>query len=76
MFFVLHDILLFNIFGFQLGSVPNKDNKVVAGWHISPGVFYGSPHGVPPKKPSSLLRVLREIHLDLSTKRRSNLRYT
>ncbi|XP_057527812.1 uncharacterized protein LOC130806666 isoform X2 [Amaranthus tricolor] len=58
----------------KLGSVPNKDNKVVAGWHISPGVFYGSPHGVPPKKPSSLLRVLREIHLDLSTKRRSNLR--
>ncbi|XP_021765011.1 DNA-directed primase/polymerase protein-like [Chenopodium quinoa] len=55
-------------------SVTNKTNKLIAGRQLSPGVFYGSPHGVPPKRPSSLLRVLREIHLDLSERRKSNLR--
>ncbi|CAH9140909.1 unnamed protein product [Cuscuta epithymum] len=32
---------------------------------FSPLVFYGSPHGVPPKRPTSLLRLLQEIHVDL-----------
>ncbi|VAH26197.1 unnamed protein product [Triticum turgidum subsp. durum] len=32
---------------------------------MSPVVFYGSPQGVPVKKPISLLRLLREIHIDL-----------
>ncbi|KAM3372164.1 hypothetical protein ACQJBY_019187 [Aegilops geniculata] len=32
---------------------------------MSPVVFYGSPQGVPVKKPMSLLRLLREIHIDL-----------
>ncbi|CAM0905758.1 unnamed protein product [Alopecurus aequalis] len=32
---------------------------------MSPIVFYGSPQGVPVKKPMSLLRLLREIHIDL-----------
>lgn len=32
---------------------------------MSPIVFYGSPQGVPVKKPMSLLRLLREIHVDL-----------
>ncbi|KAL2922067.1 DNA-directed primase/polymerase protein [Bienertia sinuspersici] len=58
----------------NLGSVTNKTNKLLAGKQISPGVFYGSPHGVPPKKPSSLLRVLREIHLDLAERRKTNSR--
>ncbi|XP_010671594.2 uncharacterized protein LOC104888354 [Beta vulgaris subsp. vulgaris] len=58
----------------SLGSVTNKTNKLIAGRQISPGVFYGSPHGVPPKRPSSLLRVLREIHLDLAGRRKSNSR--
>lgn len=33
---------------------------------FSPVVFYGSPHGVPPKKPARLLRLLREIRIDLA----------
>ncbi|KAL6871481.1 hypothetical protein ACP4OV_014310 [Aristida adscensionis] len=32
---------------------------------MSPTVFYGSPQGVPVKKPLSLLRLLREIRIDL-----------
>ncbi|GER51046.1 DNA primases [Striga asiatica] len=33
---------------------------------FSPVVFYGSPNGVPPKRPSSLLRLLHEIRVDLA----------
>lgn len=33
---------------------------------MSPIVFYGSPQGVPVKKPRSLLRLLREIRIDLN----------
>ncbi|KAH9603717.1 hypothetical protein KSS87_007073 [Heliosperma pusillum] len=58
-----------------LGSVTDKVNKVTGGKQISPVVFYGSPHGVPPKRPSSLLRVLREIQIDLAGRRKSNIRY-
>ncbi|KAK9672585.1 hypothetical protein RND81_12G110100 [Saponaria officinalis] len=58
----------------KLGSVADKVNKATGGKQISPVVFYGSPHGVPPKRPSSLLRVLREIHIDLAGRRKSNLR--
>uniref|UniRef100_A0A0E0LKD6 DNA-directed primase/polymerase protein n=1 Tax=Oryza punctata TaxID=4537 RepID=A0A0E0LKD6_ORYPU len=32
---------------------------------MSPVVFYGSPQGIPVKKPLSLLRLLREIRIDL-----------
>ncbi|KAL8544106.1 hypothetical protein ACS0TY_004592 [Phlomoides rotata] len=35
------------------------------GKQFSPVVFYGSPHGVPPKRPARLLRLLREIRVDL-----------
>ncbi|CAA7410967.1 unnamed protein product [Spirodela intermedia] len=42
--------------------------------HISPVVFYGSPHGVPAKKPARLLRLLREIHVDLKEQEEFNLR--
>lgn len=33
---------------------------------FSPIVFYGSPHGVPPKRPARLLKLLREIRIDLA----------
>ncbi|KAL2527356.1 DNA primase [Abeliophyllum distichum] len=33
---------------------------------FSPVVFYGTPHGVPPKRPARLLRLLHEIRVDLS----------
>ena len=46
------------------------------GKQISPVVFYGSPHGVPPKRPSRLLlRLLHEIRVDLSEQSKSSLRY-
>jgi len=32
---------------------------------MSPFVFYSSPQGVPVKKPHSLLRLLREIRIEL-----------
>ncbi|KAB1204910.1 DNA-directed primase/polymerase protein [Morella rubra] len=43
-----------------------KANKTNRGKQISPIVFYGSPHGVPPKRPSSLLQLLNQIRVDLS----------
>lgn len=43
------------------------------GQRITPLVFYGSPHGVPPKRPVRLLRLLHEIRLDLTEQNR--LRY-
>lgn len=45
------------------------------GKQISPIVFYGTPRGVPPKKPLSLLRLLCEIRNDLSEHSNSNVRY-
>ncbi|KAF9602333.1 hypothetical protein IFM89_026538 [Coptis chinensis] len=42
------------------------------GKKISPLVFYGSPHGVPVKRPTRLLKLLHEIHGDLSEE--TNLR--
>ncbi|XP_057426931.1 uncharacterized protein LOC130720319 [Lotus japonicus] len=49
--------------------------KTKRGKHISPVVFYGSPQGVPPKKPTRFLwRLLREIRLDLSQPNKLNLR--
>ncbi|KAK6936777.1 hypothetical protein RJ641_033807 [Dillenia turbinata] len=41
---------------------------------ISPIIFYGSPHGVPPKRPSSMLRLLREIQIEIHKEHKSNLR--
>ncbi|XP_015878419.2 uncharacterized protein LOC107414758 isoform X1 [Ziziphus jujuba] len=49
------------------GSTTGKANNSNCGTQISPVVFYGSPHGVPPKRPSRLLlRLLHEIRVDLS----------
>lgn len=58
----------------KVGSVTDRAEKDDSKKQISPVVFYGSPHGVPPKRPSSLLRLLREIRIDLAEKHRSNLR--
>lgn len=58
----------------QFISATTKANGFDPGKPISPVVFYGSPHGVPPKKPTSLLRLLREIHVDLTNQNKSNLR--
>ncbi|XVE64290.1 hypothetical protein DITRI_Ditri07aG0089000 [Diplodiscus trichospermus] len=55
-------------------STTVKAGKFSRGKQISPVIFYGSPNGVPPKRPLSLLRLLREIHIDLSEQEKSNLR--
>ncbi|CAN0891818.1 DNA-directed primase/polymerase protein, partial [Linum grandiflorum] len=56
------------------GCSTSKGNKLRYGKQISPVVFYGSPNGVPPKRPVSLLRLLREIRVDLSEQGKENLR--
>ncbi|KAK4793092.1 hypothetical protein SAY86_023527 [Trapa natans] len=50
----------------KIGSMTIKEKKLAQGLQISPVVFYGSPNGVPPKRPSSLLRLLQEIRVDLA----------
>ncbi|CAH2070201.1 unnamed protein product [Thlaspi arvense] len=45
--------------------------KKTIGRQFSPIVFYGSPNGVPPKRPLTLLRLLREIRIDLSEERKA-----
>ncbi|KAI8564889.1 hypothetical protein RHMOL_Rhmol03G0217800 [Rhododendron molle] len=50
----------------QFTSTTNYANGFNKRKHFSPVVFYGSPHGVPPKRPAKLLRLLREIQVDLS----------
>ncbi|XP_009599576.1 uncharacterized protein LOC107776893 isoform X2 [Nicotiana tabacum] len=50
----------------NLGSSTAKIRSVKKGWQFSPLVFYGSPHGVPPKRPARLLRLLNEICVDLN----------
>ncbi|KAJ3678650.1 hypothetical protein LUZ60_002453 [Juncus effusus] len=47
------------------GPINSTAVKLKSGNRISPVVFYGSPQGIPVKKPTHLLRLLREIHLDL-----------
>ncbi|GJN32237.1 hypothetical protein PR202_gb20728 [Eleusine coracana subsp. coracana] len=44
---------------FKCGASPPRRKQ------MAPMVFYGSPQGIPVKKPLSLLRLLREIHIDL-----------
>ncbi|XP_051142454.1 uncharacterized protein LOC127259282 isoform X2 [Andrographis paniculata] len=53
----------------QLHTLASENKTVHAnrfGKQFSPIVFYGSPNGVPPKKPVRLLRLLREIRVDLA----------
>ncbi|XP_047332072.1 DNA-directed primase/polymerase protein [Impatiens glandulifera] len=62
----------------QVNSSTIKENTVVKQKDFSPIIFYGSPHGVPPKKPTRLLRLLREIRIDLAkqNKPREKIWYT
>ncbi|KAK6155642.1 hypothetical protein DH2020_009890 [Rehmannia glutinosa] len=53
----------------QLQASTISENKTVNSKNakkFSPVVFYGSPHGVPPKRPARLLRLLHEIRIDLA----------
>ncbi|GMP24602.1 hypothetical protein CsSME_00001809 [Camellia sinensis var. sinensis] len=54
----------------DFGSTTVKTNNFNKRKHLSPVIFYGSPHGVPPKRPSHLLRLLREIHVDLAEQKK------
>ncbi|XP_050914527.1 uncharacterized protein LOC127129360 isoform X1 [Lathyrus oleraceus] len=58
----------------KLKSAIAKTKSCSSRKQISPVVFYGSPHGVPPKKPTSLWRLLHEIRVDLSQRNKLNLR--
>ncbi|CAI8593719.1 unnamed protein product [Vicia faba] len=58
----------------KLKSAIAKTKSCSSRKQISPVVFYGSPHGVPPKKPTSLWRLLHEIRVDLSQRNKQNLR--
>ncbi|KAJ1694771.1 hypothetical protein LUZ63_011469 [Rhynchospora breviuscula] len=49
----------------QTGGTNSTTIKLKSRKKISPIVFYGSPQGVPAKKPAHILRLLREIRLDL-----------
>ncbi|KAK8964287.1 hypothetical protein KSP40_PGU003773 [Platanthera guangdongensis] len=49
----------------KCGSSATAAVKFRSGKQISPVVFYGSPHGVPVKRPSRILRLLQEIRIDL-----------
>ncbi|XP_011046040.1 PREDICTED: DNA-directed primase/polymerase protein [Populus euphratica] len=57
----------------KMASNAVERKNVSQGKQISPVVFYGSPHGVPPKRPISLLRLLREIRIDLAEQQKSHL---
>ncbi|KAL6195951.1 hypothetical protein ACLB2K_031568 [Fragaria x ananassa] len=58
------------------GSATVEAKNVNRRKQLSPVVFYGSPNGVPPKRPSRLLlRVLREIRVDLTAQKRLSSRY-
>lgn len=47
---------------FQLKSAVTRAQSIGCGKQFSPIVFYGSPCGIPPKKPTRMLwRMLREI---------------
>nr|GMC67130.1 DNA-directed primase/polymerase protein isoform X1 [Ipomoea batatas] len=56
----------------NLGSSKAKRKYHSNGKQFCPLVFYGSPHGVPPKRPASLLRLLHEIRVDLSEQKKQS----
>ncbi|GJX08092.1 hypothetical protein Tco_0196024 [Tanacetum coccineum] len=58
-----------NIQNFNTPIVGKK--KLNNGSQFSPVVFYGSPQGVPPKRPSRLLRLLHEIRVELAAQHKS-----
>lgn len=66
--------LIYLALSFQIKTVIAKANGFSGGKQFSPVVFYGSPNGVPPKRPISYWRLLHEIRLDLSEKKKADLR--
>ncbi|KAL5718661.1 hypothetical protein ACHQM5_011540 [Ranunculus cassubicifolius] len=58
----------------QVNTEGRKSIKLNRGRQISPVVFYGSPHGVPAKRPTRLLQLLREIRHDLNEQNNLSLR--
>lgn len=58
----------------RLKSAIGKTKSCSNRKQISPVVFYGSPQGVPPKKPTRLWRLLHEIRIDLSQRNKQNIR--
>ncbi|KAG9147640.1 hypothetical protein Leryth_015739 [Lithospermum erythrorhizon] len=50
----------------NIDSSTESREKVRKGKQFSPIVFYGSPNGVPPKRPARLLRLLHEIQIDIA----------
>ncbi|KAI3762496.1 hypothetical protein L1987_52926 [Smallanthus sonchifolius] len=58
-----------NIQNFYTPTVGKK--KLNNGSQFSPVVFYGSPQGVPPKRPSRLLRLLHEIRVELAAQHKA-----
>lgn len=66
---------MFMIVFLCLSQSGSSNVKKTIGRQFSPVVFYGSPNGVPPKRPLSLLRLLREIRIDLTEERKAISRY-
>ncbi|XP_057871559.2 uncharacterized protein LOC131077968 isoform X2 [Cryptomeria japonica] len=58
----------------KASKTPTDRRQQNHGKQISPGVFYGSPAGKPSKKPPQLLRLLHEIHKDLTEENDLRLR--
>ncbi|KAK4726573.1 hypothetical protein R3W88_031490 [Solanum pinnatisectum] len=54
-------------------SLTTKIQSLKKGSQFSPLVFYGSPHGVPPKRPARLLRLLNEIRVDFNEQNKLSL---
>ncbi|KAK4354256.1 hypothetical protein RND71_026450 [Anisodus tanguticus] len=50
----------------KIGSSTAKRQSLKKEPQFSPLVFYGSPHGVPPKRPARMLRLLNEIRVDFN----------
>ncbi|KAJ4955758.1 hypothetical protein NE237_012541 [Protea cynaroides] len=63
-----------NVADIQRSTEKIKPIKFSNGKQISPLIFYGSPHGVPAKRPSRLLQLLHEIHDDLTVENDLNTR--
>ncbi|XP_042481034.1 DNA-directed primase/polymerase protein [Macadamia integrifolia] len=63
-----------NVADLQLSKENIEPIKFSNGKKISPLIFYGSPHGVPAKRPSRLFQLLHEIHDDLAAENDLNTR--
>jgi hypothetical protein len=75
MFVLLRGLLTCILLLLQFDTETVKANKINHGKQFSPIVFYGSPHGVPPKRPASLLQLLNQIRVDLTEQDKLSPRY-